>query len=180
MSLANRIGFMRDGMNVRRYHQYTLIESDTVGKHSAGVALFANLIDPTARKEVLLAALFHDLGEVILGDIPAPTKRALSQSARDELDNVEVRALELHGYKTDLLTDEEVRLLKICDCLDGLAFCVEERNRGNRTLNRVAEKYRDYLAQCFNSTSPEPEWYGMARNVMTCIDNNWRIADALR
>ena len=168
---------MRDGMLVRRYHQYTTLETDTVGKHSCGVALFAQMIKPNCRKEVLLAALFHDLGECVLGDIPSPTKRMLSAGCRDELDFIETRSLKANGYDTELLTDEEVSLLKLCDCLDGFAFCIEELNRGNRSIRSVAGKYKEYISSHLRNSASSYEWHRVGQEVFLVLDNAWRNYD---
>ena len=180
MSIAERVDFMRDGMLVRRYHQYTTHETDTVGKHSAGVALFAQMIDPGCRKEVLLGALFHDLGEGVLGDIPSPTKKMLSQQCRDELDAIELKALEANGYPTELLTDSEVSLLKLCDCLDGLAFCVEELNRGNRSIRGVGDKYSAYIADHLGTSACQYDWYMSGMDVYSVLTYAWRNANEVR
>lgn len=168
MNLASQIKFIRSGMNVRRYHQHPTLEIDTVGKHSAGVALFISLIDPTVRKEVLLAALCHDLGEWVLGDIPAPTKRLLSDGAKTEIDRIEEEALFAHGCLVSL-TDDEYKLLKICDYLDGLSFCIEETNRGNVSMSSIRDKYLDYLYPLFNESRGEFSWFQNARAVFNEI-----------
>jgi Predicted hydrolases of HD superfamily len=168
MSFYDDIQFIRNGMNVRRFHQHPTNEIDTVGKHSCGVALLANLINPFARKEVLLAALYHDLGEWVLGDIPAPTKKMLSPSAKDEIDEIEVRALEARGYDTEALTEDEARLLKICDCLDGLLFCIEEIHRGNSPMVRVRDKYEEYLYYILDNT-PVSHWTVRASEIFRTI-----------
>ena len=56
MNISDSHYYARRGMNVRRYHQYSVHEVDTVGKHSCGVAALVLLLAPEARKEVLDAA----------------------------------------------------------------------------------------------------------------------------
>lgn len=170
MSVEDQVKFIRSGMNVRRYHQHPTLETDTVGKHSCGVALFVNLIDPSARKQVLLHALYHDLGEWVLGDIPAPTKRLLSPAAKDEIDRIEDEALATHGFYGGELDKSEYHLLKLCDYLDGLAFCIEETNRGNVSMAPIRDKYLDYLYGLFAQEGAlDFPWRTQARLVFNAI-----------
>lgn len=171
-SLSEKFEFIRDGMNVRRYHQYPTLEIDTVGKHSCGVALTAFLINPDVSKNALIAAITHDLGESVTGDIPSPTKKRLTAAARDQLDNIELEALNMHDFPTDLLTDEEVILLKVCDYLDGLAFCCEELNRGNRGIRRVAENYIIYIRE-FMDHNRGFRWMPRAESIYRTLTNAW-------
>lgn len=173
MRLRPRIKAIREGMIVRRYHQYYTHERDTVGKHSCGVALMANLINPSCRKEVLMAALTHDLGEAVIGDIPSPMKKRLSPAAKREVDYIENQVLIDNGMAfCDLLTDTESLLLKLCDCLDGLLFCTEELARGNKSLIIVGNTYAEYLVNQLNLCEDAP-WYETARNVLTVVHDDW-------
>lgn len=176
MNIADQIDFYRRASMVRRYHQHFLHEPDTVGKHSFGVAMFCHLIDPECRKEVILAALTHDLGELMLGDIPAPTKRALPMGARDLLADIEDKALRNHDFQfCALLSDHESLLLKFADLFDGLAYTTEEVLRGNRTLHTVGETYSRYIVEHLNRSVACP-WYEAARGIATTLFNNWKAA----
>ena len=171
MSLQTRLSFIRAGMNVRRYHQQPTLEVDTVGKHSCGVALLAQMIHPMCSKNVLLVALSHDLGESVLGDIPSPAKKLLSKDARDQLDEIELSALRSNDFDFPLY-DEDVVLLKICDMLDGLAFCCEELHRGNRSIAPIAENYMNYLGDYINSNR-DRAWINRADSLYATLVKTW-------
>lgn len=177
MSLGKRISYVRNALLVRRYHQHPTHEIDTVGKHSAGVALFAQMIDPQCSKEVLLAALVHDLGEFITGDIPAPSKRNMSRDMRDVLDDMELEAIEEAGFDTELLSDDEVRLLKICDYCDGLSFCIEEVRRGNRAMVSVGDNYINYLPEYLGNMAPGVRWRETAQLTINYLVSEWGKAN---
>lgn len=179
MSLTDRIAFVRNGMSVRRYHQYHTAEIDTVGKHSAGVALFIHLINPDASKHLIMAALAHDLGEQITGDVPSPAKKLLSQTANIELKTLEANLLADHNFSF-LLTPAERALLKIADCFDGLAFCVEEAERGNKSLAKVAATYASYIPPLLDAGSGHWPWLATARNVYTTLMINLEKANGTR
>lgn len=170
---SSRIKYTRAALSVRRYHQYHVAEVDTVGKHSAGVALFINLIDPHARKELIMGALFHDLGEFVLGDIPAPTKRMLPIESREAMDKVESDTLASYGYSSDL-SDLEHILLKLADYCDGLAYCTEELVRGNRSLKVVGEKYISYLPEYMDKIPSDAPWRAEALTVVYSLLNHWK------
>lgn len=161
-------------MNVRRFHQHTTHEVDTVGKHSCGVALMVFLIDPTASREVILSAMCHDLGEYITGDIPAPTKRMISGSAARELAAVESEVLKEHGFdfKDDLSATDYI-LLKLGDYFDGLAFCIEEAERGNLGLIEVARTYIRYIPDFMQHTVGLP-WERNAQEIYNYLYGQFR------
>lgn len=145
--MIDRLRFLRAGLGTRRYHQLYTAEVDTVGRHSAGVAGFILLIygEGLPPSTLLAAAICHDLPEAVTGDIPSPAKKSWTVSARATLEETEKHLLKKHGLDYDLSADEE-RVLKLADVFDGLMFCIEEVNRGNREVNTVGDTYASYLA----------------------------------
>ena len=69
--------FMWSGGETRRYHGFRMLQEDTVGHHSFNVACIIMAIRPDASATLLRAALKHDIAEHIVGDMPAPAKRAM-------------------------------------------------------------------------------------------------------
>lgn len=167
------IEYIRRGYNVRRYHQYSLIQEDTVGKHSAGVGVFIIMVDPECDKRMLEYALLHDVAEVSTGDIPADAKRALSKEARRELADFEASALDAAGVVLPDLSPEEHLLFKLCDYFDGLTFCIEEATRGNRTLRKVGDTYLKYLPEYFNNIPRDIRWFARAQFLFNRISSQW-------
>jgi 5'-deoxynucleotidase YfbR-like HD superfamily hydrolase len=123
------ITYIRKGMNVQRFHTTNLIVGETVGHHSANVAMLCMQILPTCRLELVAAALSHDLAEQYTGDVPAQAKWA-SAALKAALDNMET---EYQRFTHDL-TDRELRVLKQADMLDLCFKCVDELHMGNRTV----------------------------------------------
>lgn len=175
--LESRIDFVRAGMGVQRYHQRYTHVIDSVGKHSAGVALWLMLMNeqlPSA--QLLAAALVHDLPEWVTGDIPAPAKRVMSASARADLACEEDKQLKDNGFDYDL-TENEERQLKIADYFDGLSFATEEMRRGNREIFEVGEKYIDYLYTLLyedSSRTPRERTTLIEQNIFTILVDKWR------
>lgn len=150
------IGFMWKGGYTKRYHtQRTLVE-DTVGHHSFNVGCIIMHIWPEARAELLKAALLHDVAEHVMGDMPAPAKRALPDYVDHMNDGEAVSFREVFGQQEEgfmaaagiaypaLYPDEEW-VLKIADSLDGMRFCCQERAMGNRFIDEVYGNFRDYV-----------------------------------
>ena len=73
--MKESLDFILAGSEVLRYHTVTTLMRETVGHHSHGVACLTLLLNPNAGRELLTAALWHDLAEHQTGDIPSPAKR---------------------------------------------------------------------------------------------------------
>lgn len=153
------------GSAVTRFHQWRTVQRNTVGHHSHGVAMLVCLIHRLAqewarenyglrtapvpfkqlRLDVMVyAALTHDMAEYIVGDVPAPTKRALS--IRDVLQAHEDKVLAKLGMKVELSEDEQA-IVSSADAFDGVMFCVSEYTLGNRTLSSIPRTYMTYIDQ---------------------------------
>lgn len=109
---------------VKRWHMIDTTRQQTLAEHSANVAALAFGISATcpeayfgSPKELLAAALFHDMEEVFVGDIPSHTKPYL----QPDLEKLEVRLLprvwQIHAGSRDAKY-----LIKLCDLADGIRF----------------------------------------------------------
>lgn len=141
--LARRAG------RVTRYHAQTLLRSESVAEHTFGlVNLLMIMSGGQIRAELLLAAMAHDMGEYVTGDIPSPVKRAMDPDTRDVIRAMEdVAMVTIHDngglWK---ISDWEYLLLKTADNLDGLLKCIEEKRMGNYTIEECGENYATYLS----------------------------------
>lgn len=143
--LYKDIEFIRLGGLTKRYHTKHVIHENTVGHHSFGVAWLVQMLDPACRKELILAALAHDLAEQVTGDISSPTKRRFPVIA-DMISALEGEVLEEHGCHFEVqLTTPEKRILKMADCMDGMLYCISERSLGNISIMLVYQRYLTYV-----------------------------------
>lgn len=153
------IDFMWNGGETRRYHGFRMLMEDTVGHHSYNLACIIMKVRPDARVELLRAALKHDMAEHIVGDMPAPSKRAMPnyestfpkdcKTFREAFGEYEAATAAQYGVQLDEdLTPEEAWVLKYADSLDGMRFCISEMLLGNRTprLIRCYETFARYVA----------------------------------
>ena len=151
---ASRMWYLLLAGMVQRYHSVPTITTDTVGEHTFGVVwLCALMSDGIPRAELLLAALWHDVPELTIGDMPAPAKRRLGlnnqfiQMEKEVLGGLlRLPALEL--------TDDEKRTLTIADRVDGMLHCCYERALGNQVIEEVYDRFVIYVAQ-LNPSEPE-------------------------
>lgn len=142
-----RIKLSRRAGNVNRYHQHILLRPEDVAKHTFNlVNILMIMTDRQVTAKLLMAAMAHDQGEYVTGDIPSPVKHGVSQELRAEINAIEDRAMhDIHGKEWEALSDWEYLLLKTADNLDGLLKCIDEKALGNQTLTFIGDKYAEYL-----------------------------------
>lgn len=161
--------FVRQGTEVERFHATKTLQVETVGTHSHSVALLCwKLSGAHPSVNLLMAALAHDLAEQCWGDIPAPTKRALDIS--DEVAELEIQKLREHMLWFEL-TNEETRILKLADILDGMLYCLRERQLGNQLIAPVFSRYKRYFEDLVLYSDSK------ASEVCDEISNAWREAN---
>ena len=67
-----------DAQFLLRFHTVAMqAERQTVGAHSYAVSILIDQLWPDSSKQLIMAALYHDVPELILGDIPATAKAAV-------------------------------------------------------------------------------------------------------
>ncbi len=140
--MKERLDFFAAGADVLRYHTVRTLQQETVGHHSHQVALLCTLIDPNASRELLMAALLHDLAEQVTGDIPSPAKRQFGIS--DQVSAMEAKIMRSVGIDFPMLTLEEARILKLADLAQGAMFCARDLALGNSRMRSVFDRYYRY------------------------------------
>lgn len=141
MKLIRRWGLMRN----------TVVENDM--EHSMQTALiahglavlgkvrYAREVDP---EQVVMTALYHDVSEVITGDLPTPVKyktpsiqdayRELETHAKDQL--LDMLPEDLRAYFAAYIQQDENtyvwKLVKSADRISAYLKCIEENKMGNR------------------------------------------------
>lgn len=159
--------FIYDGGASKRYHTVDTLRTQDIAAHSFGVAWFCELLTSgEASKNLIMAALAHDLAEHQVGDIPAPAKRRMEiADLFEQEENNLLKDCGLSNYQASLLAPEK-RTLKIADCMDGMMFCVRERKAGNKNVDVVYGRFQSYVLEQvpFNTT----EW-----DVFNKISNRW-------
>lgn len=147
MNFAKQVKELRDAGIVQRFHTARVLRHESVAEHSFNVAqLVMALTCGQASRDLILAALMHDMGEYKTGDIPSPVKLRLPPEVAATMESMEVEATkELHPGAWWGLTPVEERILAIADRLDGLMKCVDELKMGNRHIIPIGNRYVGYL-----------------------------------
>ena len=137
--------------------RWSLMRQNTeedVAQHTTEVMLVAHTLCLLANNEfghkvdsekVLVCGLYHDVSEILTGDMPTPVKynNDALHSAYKEMEKHAVSKLietahpcakdELRSYMTqDCLSDYEKKLLKGADKICALTKCIEELQSGNK------------------------------------------------
>lgn len=157
--MLEQLKFILAGANVRRFHTRQTLIIETNGHHSHGVACIIQLLYPDCRKELLVAALYHDLAEYEAGDLPAPMKR--ETGIREAVKKYEKKLHDEAGLPIPTLDEEEVRRLELADSIHGAIFCLQECRRGNEyEMKPMFLKYLTYIRTLakFNHEKNLYEW----------------------
>lgn len=141
---------LRDGANIKRFHTARTLRQQSVGEHSHGVAMIIHAIAPSVRKELIIAALTHDLSEIVTGDTPAPVKWAHPLIAK-ALDSVELSFFNEMRLRIDL-NPVEVHLLKWADMFELLLWAYEETLMGNKYAELLIDRAAEYLEELGHPT----------------------------
>lgn len=132
---------------VMRYHSCDIDKKQSVAEHSWGVAVLACLRNPDITVDELKHALFHDCAEALMGDIPAPMKRIMSEESLQELDAMELEIIDVLGIPKISLTAAQYKEHKINDYMEGLWFCESRIAAGDTRAVPVRDTYLIYLGQ---------------------------------
>ena len=152
---------LRSG-GVERYHAQPDVPAQSTAEHMWGVAiLMLKFYGRDLSTKLLAAALTHDCGEVGIGDVPSPTKRA-SPEVKETFDRLEKEMLIKLGVNwVGTLSEEETLALKICDVLEGLHYVTRKLRVPNM---RVAKAWAEYAATL-------PLNVAQKKFVLACLNN---------
>lgn len=145
---------------IQRWSLMRNVSAENIQEHSLQVAMVAHVLALVRNRKfggavdtsrVVMLALYHDVGEVITGDLATPIKyfNPSIKSAYDQIDVVARDKLldmlppELRDEYDGLLnadeSTEEWKVVKAADRICAYLKCVEELKAGNREFSK-AEK----------------------------------------
>ncbi len=162
---------------IRRWSLMRSVREENIMEHSQQVAVIAHALalinnkilggNADANKTVLLAQ-YHEVGEVITGDLPTPIKyfnpeiknayKDLEQIASQRILNMLPETLK-QEYTAYILPDTdsyEYKLVKAADRLSAYLKCVEEVKAGNSEFKKAKTSIGQELK---NSNLKEVEYY---------------------
>ncbi len=165
---------------IRRWSLMRNTQPENDAEHSLQVAMIAHALAVLARdrygrevdpEHVVTLAVYHDVSEVLTGDLPTPVKYH-SDTLRASYAAVEEAAVE---RLTDMLPEElrpamapcltergtlAMQLVKAADRTSAYVHCLEEQRAGNREFDAAADRIlasiggidlpevRDFMREC--------------------------------
>lgn len=125
------------GSNVVRCHALPANNRPTVGHHTMRVLLIIDEIyGGNPPPDLVRAALYHDIFEHVIGDIPAYAKMMFPE-LRKVAHEAESTLADEAGLKAELVPNSTAFLvLKIADMLEFIFWAQEELQLGNRGLEK--------------------------------------------
>ena len=152
---------------IRRWGLMRSVMPENDAEHSLQVAMIAHAIAIIGRDQygravepehVLALGVYHDVSEVITGDMPTPVKYQTDE-LRKSYKDVERMANErlLSMLPEELRTayapylsapaDYDRQILKAADSISAYLKCLEEKRAGNREFDAAGESIRAALAE---------------------------------
>lgn len=204
--LREQIDFIYGAGETKRFHTFPVLRTQNIAAHSWHVAMLLYLIygqqEPGIRPALLMAALLHDAAEFKVGDLPAPAKRTMNdrlpglvthggKSFKQHWDDMEQSILAEVNLDFDkFLTPDEVLQLKLCDSLEGMFYCANERSLGNQRISECFYNFDTYVEALMQEMKPhnhadrpriitEPEFttYEKAQAVQDYARELWETAN---
>ena len=151
---------LRDLSFVPRWGILKTINTQSVAEHSYYVAMYADQLADVIewggpRDKLMKYCLWHDVEEVITGDIPGPAKRAMMRQVEGPK-WVKERMEERFGDENHINPDTEAefdqirKIVKVADLIDEVLFLVTETVMGNRSVAENLTYSRDRLFSAFH------------------------------
>lgn len=162
----NRMKYIKRWSLMRSIREENIMEhSQTVAVIAHALALITNKMfgGSVDEKKVVLLAQYHEVGEVITGDLPTPIKyfnpeiktayKDLEKGACERILSMLPESVK-DDYKEYILPDEnseEYKLVKYADRLSAYLKCVEEVKAGNAEFKKAKISIGNELKNCGNS-----------------------------
>lgn len=153
-NIMNELSAIRKGGQVKRYHVERVIGENNNAEHSWNVAMLILKLCPDPSRELIRAALEHDIAEAFVGDGPGPAKRRWPDLAVALANAEKEIAFELHLQSQHALTSKEQQWLRACDSLEALLFSYEQIKMGNSYAMDFARNCWNWLNESVTTPSP--------------------------
>lgn len=175
--MSKFFAFLNRMKYIKRWSLMRSIREENIMEHSQQVAVIAHALALINNKiyggnvdanKVVLLAQYHEVGEVITGDLPTPIKyfnpeiksayKDLEQNACERILNMLPETFQ-EEYRKYVLPDTdtyEYKLVKCADRLSAYLKCVEETKAGNSEFKKAKMSIGNELKK---SGIPEVEYY---------------------
>ena len=189
-ALVSRIKYIPRWSLMRQSRQEYLAE------HTTEVMQIAHTLAAVAKekfgvevdeKNIVLCGLYHDISEILTGDMPTPVKyndvvlkrayKDMERKATDKMIETVDPAIKehiSHFVKADILNEREHKILKAADKLSALIKCMEELQCGNSEFKLAYESTKKSLEEM---QLPEVNYFmeNMLPSYALCLDELAKI-----
>lgn len=169
--------FLRVG-HVKRWHNVNTNRDQTVAEHSYMVALIAVHMavkivgDPDFTAAVMFEAFFHDMPEVVSGDMPTPAKRFFRELVKDPdiFKKVDAALMPQVPYWPHGWYEDAGRFVTMADAIEG-AHWIGENGVGNHAKIVAAANWRrlEDLVEKNDIEQPTAGWYEAVNEVLMAL-----------
>lgn len=135
--------------DVKRFHIVRTLHDQSLAEHTFNMTMIARRLCKTAGLDdvnVMKACLAHDLDEVIIGDIPTPTKDRVRK------EGVDINDL-YHEVTGRNLSDIEVTIIKAADLIETLWF-LGQNFSGSHSYQVLSEMRIEFQSWANNFKGP--------------------------
>ncbi|MBQ8003639.1 MAG: 5'-deoxynucleotidase [Oscillospiraceae bacterium] len=176
MTMSKFFAFIYRMKYISRWSLMRNARTENVAEHSFHVAVLAHALAVISRDvfgkdadpgRAAAAALYHDMPEILTGDLPTPIKyygsdiknaykRIESEAAKKLLSNLTDK---MRGGIAAAAEEEDAAILKLvkaADKLDAYIKCLEEINAGNSDFKTALKQTHDAL---FSLELPEVKYF---------------------
>lgn len=155
---------LRDLAHVKRWAIVRTIRDQSVAEHSYYVTMYANDIasylglDESVQLTILKKALWHDVDEILTGDIPGPHKKKIVDREKAKtffqsaMGAIFGQRAHRDGYEPD--TDAHrthliAAILKVADLMEAIHYLEEEETMGNGNVAHLKDSHwKQVLSGC--------------------------------
>jgi HD domain len=148
----------RRALKVQRYHTWPVIRQQSVGEHTAQLWRIFKAIWPDVPMRVLDFVLIHDMPELVLGDMPYPSK-ALHPGIKPILKELEQEIMQQMKHSgwgissIPTLTVDELVIFKCVEFIEMWEYGLDELASGNLAANLIVNRWYEAAKGCLAQMS---------------------------
>lgn len=154
---------LRDLAHVKRWAIVRTIRDQSVAEHSYYVTMYANDVasylglDESVQLTILKRALWHDVDEILTGDIPGPHKKKIIDKEKAKtffqaaMGTIFGQRAHRDGNEPDTdahRTQLVAAILKVSDLMEAIHYLEEEETMGNGNVAHLKDPHWQQVLSC--------------------------------
>lgn len=141
---------LRQAGYVRRWHTAQhVIGSQNDAEHSAQALTILFMLHPTPSVNLCKVMLWHDMGELWVGDSPSWPALRQNEDLRIAYKAAESRQIAINypslNEALGKLTEDDQQWIRECDLLELCMFCLDQIQAGNNNFRSIFERGIEFL-----------------------------------